>query len=144
MEIGARILAVRLVIANASTPREIEGAFAMLAGQRIGALLVGGDQLFFEQRYQLAVLAARNAMPAIYSNREIAEAGGLMSYGASISDAYRIAGTYTGRILKGERPANLPVQQSTRIEMVLNLKTAKELGIAVPTAIWLRADAVIK
>ena len=143
-EIAAAVLGVRLVTLKASTPSEIEAAFAMLAGLRIGALLAGTDPLFFVQRDQLAALAARHAVPAIYQSREFVDAGGLMSYAANWSDGYRLAGTYVGRILKGEKPADLPVQQATRIEMVLNLKTAKALGIEVPTATLLRATEVIE
>jgi putative tryptophan/tyrosine transport system substrate-binding protein len=145
-EIAARILGVRLVIANASTAGEIEAAFAILVEERIGALLIAGDPLF-TKGHQVVALAARHAVPAIYETRGNVEAGGLMSYGAratDISDLHRLTGTYTGRILKGEKPANLPVQRSTRTEMVLNLKTAKTLGIEVPTSILLRADEVIE
>jgi putative ABC transport system substrate-binding protein len=119
---------VRLVTLNASTPSEIEGAFATLIGQRIGAFLQGANPLFVRQPAQLAALATGYAVPAIYIGRETVEAGGLVSYGASLSDASRLAGTYVGRILKGKKPADLAVQQSTRIEMVLNLKTAKTLA----------------
>jgi len=141
---AARILGVRLMMLNASTPSEIEAAFAVLGRQQIGALLVFADPLFFVQAAQLAALAVRYAVPAIYFGREQVEAGGLMSYGASISNATRLSGTYVGRILKGEKPADLPVQQSTRIEMVLNLKAANALGLKVPTETLLRADAVIE
>jgi putative ABC transport system substrate-binding protein len=144
MESAARTLGVRLVVAKSSTASEIEVAFATLAGQHAKALAVASDPLFFNQANQLTALAARNAMPAIYHAREIVDAGGLMSYGASISDAYRLAGIDAGRILKGEKPADLPVQRSTRIEMVLNLKTAKALGLEVPTSVLLRADEVIE
>jgi len=143
-ETAARVLGLNLVTLKASTPSEIERAFAILVGQRIGALLVNSDVFFFNERAQLAELAARHAIPMITEAREMAEAGGLMSYGARITDAYRIGGTYAGRILKGEKPADLPVQQSTRFEMVLNLKTAKPLGIEVPTATLLRATEVIE
>ena len=140
----ARVLGIHLVIQSASTPDEIEAAFITLAGQRIGALLVDDDALFFNQRDQLAALAAEHAVPAIYHSRENVDAGGLMSYGANFAEAYRLAGNYSGRILKGEKPADLPVQQSTRIETVLNLKAAKALGIEVPTATLLRANEVIE
>ena len=145
-EIAARILGVRLVILNASTPSEIEAAFAILAEQRIGALADGCRPLVLRVRAdQLARIGGPPcACPRSTTTREIVEAGGLMSYGPSIPDAYRIAGNYVGRILKGEKPADLPVQQSTRIEMVLNLKTAKALGIEVPTATLLRATEVIE
>jgi ABC-type uncharacterized transport system substrate-binding protein len=143
-ETAARTLGVRLVTLNASTLGEMEAVFENLAAQRIGALLSGGDPFWTFQRVQLAALTARHAVPAIYAVREIVDAGGLMSYGASISDAYRLAGTYAGRILKGEKPANLPVQQSTRIEMVLNLKTAKALGLTIPETLLATADEVIQ
>ena len=143
-EAAARILGVRLAAVNASTPSEMEAAFAILAGQRIGALMVIPDSLYFAQRDQLAALAARYAVPAMYFFREFVDAGGLMSYGANLAEPWRLAGTYVGRILNGEKPADLPVQQSTRIEMVLNLKTAKALGIEVPTATLLRATDVIE
>jgi putative tryptophan/tyrosine transport system substrate-binding protein len=143
-EAAARVLGVRLVIQNASNRKEIDPAFAILVEQRIGALLVSNDLLFGVQGAQIVALAARHAVPAIYARRGEVEAGGLMSYGANLSDARRLAGTYVGRILKGEKPAELPVQQSTRFEMVLNLKVAKALGIEVPTATLLRADAVIE
>jgi putative ABC transport system substrate-binding protein len=144
VETAARRLGVGLVIQKASTPSEIEAAYAIFVGQRIGAVLVDADPLFFAQREQLVALAARHAVPAIYHVREIVEAGGLMSYGAKVSDAYRLAGSYAGRILKGEKPADLPVQQSTRIETVVNLRAAKALGLEVPTATLLRADEVIE
>jgi len=143
-EMAARALGVHLVILNASAPSEIERAFAIVAEQRIGALLGGADALFVVQRAQLAALAARHALPAIYFAREIVEAGGLISYGANISDATRLAGTYAARILKGEKPADLPVQQSTKIEMVINLKTAKALGLEIPPGILAIVDEVIE
>jgi len=135
---------VRLVILKASTPSEIEAAFAIVVRQRIGAILEASDSFFFEQSAQIVALAARHAVPAIYFFRDNVEASGLISYGANFLDSYRVAGTYVGRILNGETPADLPVQQSTRFEMVLNLKTAKVLGLEVPTSILLRADEVIE
>jgi putative ABC transport system substrate-binding protein len=145
LEKAARILGVRMVFANASTPEEIEPAVAMLAKQKIGALYAGNDLLFAIYGPKiLPPLAARYRMPAIYHTRGSVEAGGLLSYGTDTAGAWRIAGTYVGRILKGEKPADLPVQRSTRIETVLNLKTAKALGIEVPTKILLGADAVIE
>jgi putative ABC transport system substrate-binding protein len=109
------------VTANASTPREIDAAFASLIGQQVSALLVGGDALFFTQRDQLVALAVRHSVPTIYGWREGVDAGGLISYGASLSDTYRLAGTYVGRILKGEKPDGLPVQQITTIELVARI-----------------------
>jgi putative tryptophan/tyrosine transport system substrate-binding protein len=143
---AARILGVRLVIADASTPNEIEAAFPSLVSQRIGGLMESGDQLFALQVTRLVALAARYAVPMIYDAREGPDAGGLMSYGANVPNAFRVAGTYVGRILKGDKPSDLPVQQlNTRIEMVLNLRTAKALGIdPVPTATLLRATEVIE
>jgi putative ABC transport system substrate-binding protein len=143
-EVAARVLGVRLVVLNASSAGEIDRAFATLVQQRIGALLAGSDALYFAQRNQLVALAARHRVLALYHAREAVEAGGLMSYGPNIPDGYRLAGTYVGRILKGEKPADLPVQQSTRLELVINLKTAKALGIDIPTSILLRADEVIE
>jgi putative tryptophan/tyrosine transport system substrate-binding protein len=143
-EIAARILGMHLTILNANTPSEIEAAFANLVRQRIAALLLGSDTLFVEQRDQVVALAAHFAVPAIYPLRDFVDAGGLMSYGASWHDAWRLAGSYVGRILNGDKPGDLPVQQSTRFEMVLNLKTAKALGIEVPTPTLLRADEVIE
>jgi putative tryptophan/tyrosine transport system substrate-binding protein len=138
VETTARTLGVRLVITNASTPSEIETGSANLIGQGIGALLVGTDVLG-----QLAGLTARRELPAIYPLRQFAEAGGLMSYEASLSDAFHLAATYVARILRGEKPADLPVQQSTRFELVVNRNTAKWLGIEVPASILSRADDVI-
>ena len=112
--------------------------------KRAQALVINGDAVFSSRRQQLAALTVRLAMPAIYVLRDFPEAGGLMSYGASIADADRLAGTYVGRILKGEKPSNLPVQQSTRVELVLNMKTAKALGLAIPETLLGRADEVIE
>jgi putative tryptophan/tyrosine transport system substrate-binding protein len=142
VETAARTLGVRLVTANASTPNEIESALAMAVGEGIGALLVG--EFFFPWRDQLVALVTHYALPAMYPYRQMVDAGGLISYGPSIPDSVRLSGTYVGRILKGEKPADLPVQQSARIEMVLNLKTAKALGLTVPQSILLRADEVIE
>ena len=144
-ENAARIRSVGLTILEARTPSEIERAFAGLAERRIGALLVAASTAFFPQRDQLAALAARHAMPAIYPNREIVQAGGLMSYGTTGADtSYRLVGAYAGRILRGEKPADLPVQRSTRTELVINLKTAKALGLTIPETLLATADEVIQ
>src|SRR5215469_321971 len=144
-QIAARNLGVHLVVLNASSQGEIEPAFTTLAEQRVGALLVTGDPLFFgAARDQLIALAARHAVPTIYQFRQLTEAGGLMSYGTSLADAQRISGVYAGRILRGERPADLPVQQSTKVELVVNLKTAHALSLTVPPLILARADEVIE
>ena len=144
-EIAARNLGVHLVVLKASSQGEIETAFTTLAEQRVGALLVTGDPLFFgAARDQLIALAARHAVPTIYQFRQLTEAGGLMSYGTSLADAQRISGVYAGRILRGERPADLPVQQSTKVELVVNLKTAHALGLTIPPSILARADEVIE
>jgi putative tryptophan/tyrosine transport system substrate-binding protein len=143
-EIAAHILGVKLTVLNATTPTEIDVAFAILVEQRVAALMVEDETLFVEQRDQLAGLVARHAVPTIYPLRDYVDAGGLISYGPSWLDAWRVAGTYVGRILSGEKPGDLAVQQSTRIETVLNLKTAKSLGIEMPTPALLRADEVIE
>jgi putative ABC transport system substrate-binding protein len=140
----ARALGLQLHIVNVRKQGDIDTAFASLIQRHAGALLIEGDPFYFSQLNALAVLTARHAMPAIYQGREFPDAGGLMSYGASVVDAYRIAGNYTGRILKGEKPADLPVQQSTRVELIVNLKTAKALGLTIPESFLLRADEVIE
>src|SRR5262249_46042522 len=141
---AARALGARLVILEASTPGEIESAFATLVGKRADALVVSGEAFFLTQRDRLVDLAARHAVPTVYAFRDFPIAGGLMSYGADFKEPYRLLGEYAGRILKGEKPANLPVQQSTKVELVINQKTAKALGISVPQALISRADEVIE
>jgi putative ABC transport system substrate-binding protein len=141
---AATILGVRLLILNARNQKEVEAAFATLVEQRAGALLVSGDPTFLTWREQLVALAARNAVPAIYLHRETVEAGGLMSYDSDRLDANRIVGGYTGRILNGEKAADLPVQLPTKFEMVINLKTAKALGLTIPEALLATANKVIE
>ena len=133
-----------LQILHASTQRDLDEAFALIEQRRIGALLVSPDPFFFSERVKLVVLAARHALPTIFPDREQAEAGGLMSYGASRRDTYRQAGNYVGRILKGEKPSELPVMLPTKFHLVINLKTAKSLRIDVPATVLARADEVIE
>jgi putative ABC transport system substrate-binding protein len=144
IEAAAAVLGVHTVVLNASTAADIEAALENLTGQRVGALVVSADALFFSNSKMLVDLAARNKVPTIYPFREIVAAGGLMSYGTNTPDTYREAGDYVGRILKGEKPANLPVQQVTKVELAINLKTAKALGLTFPTALLVRADEVIE
>ena len=144
VEIAARAHGVRLLFANASGPSEIEAAFAELVQQRPDALQVSSDGLLLTYPDQIVALAARYAIPTIYAWPKYATVGGLVSYGTNIRDAWRQAGIYTGRILNGERPADLPVQQVTNVELIINLKTAKALGITVPLPLSGRADEVIE
>ena len=141
---AARAKRVQLHILTASTESEIDGAFASLVQLHAGALLVGADGFLSGRREQLVALASRHAVPAIYQYREFADSGGLITYGINITSVYRQDGIYAGRILKGAKPADLPVQQPTKFELVINLKTAKALGLTVPQALLARADEVIE
>jgi putative ABC transport system substrate-binding protein len=144
LQTAARELGLQLRVLNASTEREFEDIFAGLKQMQIGGLVIGTDGFFVAHSEQLAGLTARYGMPAIFQYRAFAAAGGLMSYGGSVTDSYRLSGIYTGRILKGEKPADLPVQQATKVELIVNLKTAKALGLAVPMSLLGRADEVIE
>jgi ABC-type uncharacterized transport system substrate-binding protein len=141
---AARTLGLKVHAQHASTEREIDDAFTTLVQRGAGALVVGGDPFFTTRSEQLAALALRYRLPTIYQYREFAAAGGLMSYGSDFADSYRQAGAYAGRILKGEKPADLPVQQATKVELIINLKTAKALGLTVPLPLIGRADEVIE
>jgi putative tryptophan/tyrosine transport system substrate-binding protein len=141
---AARAIGRQLVVQSASTEDELDATFDRLAQQHASALLVDTDPFFAVRRDQLIALAARYALPAIYPYRDFVMNGGLISYGGDLRAGYRLAGSYIGRILKGEKPSDLPVQQSPKIEMVLNLKTAKTLGVAVPQSLLVAADEVIE
>jgi putative tryptophan/tyrosine transport system substrate-binding protein len=144
LQAAARTLGVQLHVLQASTEQDFDLAFATMVQLRAGALVIGPDPSFVSRSEQLAALTARHALPAICQSRAFAAAGGLMSYGGSLNDAYHLAGVYTGRVLRGEKPADLPVEQATRVELIINLKAAKTIGIAVPRALIALADEVIE
>jgi ABC-type uncharacterized transport system substrate-binding protein len=144
VEAAARALGLQIQIFNASTSREIDSVFANFVRERPDALFVGNNGFFGSRRVQLANLASRHAVPATFANRENAEAGGLMSYGASLADVFRQIGAYTGRILKGAKPADLPVVQASKFELVVNHQTARMLGLTVPQSLLSTADEVIE
>ena len=144
VRVAARAIGQEVLILNVSTERDIDAAFATLAREKVGGLLVANDPLFTGHRRQLVALASRHAIPTIYDRPEFAKVGGLMSYGASTVEQYRQAGLYTGRILNGEKPSGLPVLQPTKFELAINLKTAKVLGLSVPLTLQVTADEVIE
>jgi putative ABC transport system substrate-binding protein len=144
VQAAARSLGLELHVLNVSTDRDLDVVFPKLIELRAGGLVISGGQFFNSRSKQLAAAALQHAVPAIFPYVDFAAAGGLMSYGTSITDAYRLAGVYTGRVLKGEKPADLPVQQATTVELIINLKTAKALGITVPMSLIGRADEIIE
>ena len=144
LQAAASAIAVELVTVGASDSREIDAAFLTLAGKRVAALVVGTDAFFFARRVQITTLATRHGLPSIYNARDYAEAGGLMTYGTNLTEGFRQAGVYAGRILKGEKPADLPVVQSSKFEFIINLATARALGLEVPPTLLARADEVIE
>ena len=144
IEPAAHVLGFQVQVLNASTAREIDAAFATLRRERLDALFLGADPFFTSRRVQLANLATRHVVPMISATREVPEAGGLISYGANIADGWRQVGVYVGRILRGTKPADLPVVQSTKFELVINAQTARILGVDVPAALLARADEVIE
>ena len=141
---AARVLGLRLHILHASSERELDTAFANIVQLQAGALVINADAFFNSRSDQIAALALRDKMPAVYQYRQFAAAGGLASYGSKLAEAYRLVGKYTGRILKGEKPADMPVQRSATAELIINLKTAKTLGLTIPNTLLGRADEVIE
>ncbi|MGB7855528.1 MAG: ABC transporter substrate binding protein, partial [Pseudolabrys sp.] len=144
MQAAARTLGLELHVLNAGTEHDFDGAFAKLIQLRAGGLVISGGPFFASRSEQLAALAVRQAVPTIYQNREFAVAGGLLCYGGDVTVAYRVAGNYTGRVLKGDKPADLPVQQNTKVELIINLNTARALGLNIPNTLIGRADEVIE
>jgi putative ABC transport system substrate-binding protein len=144
LQVAASTLGLQLFVVNARTDSDVESAFVAFSQQHVGALLAGASVLFNRHTEQLAAMAARHALPAIFPYREHAVAGGLMSYGSSLDYGYHQVGIYTGRILKGEKPADMPVERVTKIELVINLKTAKALGLTIPETLLATADEVIQ
>jgi len=141
---AATTLGLQVEVVHASTEAELDAAFSAFRQMRVDALAIGGDNFFNNQSELLATLAIRYLLPSVYQNHEFTAAGGLVSYGGNLLESYHIAGVYTGRILKGDKPANLPVQRSTKVELIINLKTAKALGLTVPPSLLARADEVIE
>jgi len=144
LQTAARKLGLQLRVLHASTERDFENLFAGMKQMQIGGLVIGTDGFFVARSEQLGALSVRYGIPAIFQYRAFAVAGGLMSYGGSYTDSYRLSGVYTGRILKGEKPADLPVQQATKVELIVNLKTARTLGLTIPMSLLGRADEVIE
>ena len=144
VEVAGRSLRVQLQILKAQGPEEFDSAFAAMTRERAGALYVVGDPMLWQQRRRLAELAAKTRLPAVYELKDHAEAGGLMAYGPNLLDMYRRAATYVDKILKGAKPGDLPVEQPTKFDLVINLKTAKTLGLTIPPSVLLRADKIIE
>jgi putative ABC transport system substrate-binding protein len=142
--VAAQSLGLQIIIQNASSDRDLETAFAAFVQQRANGLVVPSDPFFYSRREQLTALAAKHALPAIYADREYAVDGGLMSYGTGLQDGYRQVGIYAGRILKGDKPADLPVQQAVKVELIINLQTAKQLGVEIPMSLLIRVNETIE
>jgi ABC-type uncharacterized transport system substrate-binding protein len=144
LQAAAHVLGLQLHVVNASTEHDFDGAFEKLIQLRVGGLVIGTDPFFASQSERLAALAVRYALPVVFEFREFVVAGGLLSYGGDVPNSYRLTGNYVGRVLKGEKPAELPVQQATKVELYISLKTAKALGLNVPNTLIGRADEVIE
>jgi putative ABC transport system substrate-binding protein len=144
LQSAANTLGLQLHVLNAGNDRDFDSVFADMVQLRVGGLVIGGDPLFNSRSQQLGNLALQHSIPAIYQLRSFAASGGLIGYGARLVDTYRLVGVYAGRVLKGEKPADLPVQQATEIELIINLKTAKTLGVTIPLPLLGRADEVIE